>query len=73
MDPSNIPNFNEQTQNRGFLREERLEKLKFIVANITDYYENEETLVDHIRKVSYHIFLVLEFWFSIYVIDYNSV
>ena len=52
MHPSNIPNFNKQMQNRGFLREEKLEKLKFIVANITDYYENEETLVEHIRQES---------------------
>ena len=43
LDPRNIPNFNKE--NRGFLREEHLEKLKFRVANITDYCDNEETLV----------------------------
>ena len=48
MDPRNIPNFNKQ--NRGFLREEHLEKLQFRVANITDYCKNEETLVYHINE-----------------------
>ena len=54
MDPRNIPNF--KRQNSGFLREEHLEKLKFRVANITDYFDNEETLVDHINEESSEIF-----------------
>ena len=48
LDPLNIPNFNKP--NRGFLHDERLQKLSFRVANITDYLENEETLVDHIKQ-----------------------
>ena len=50
LDPLNIPNFNKQ--NRGFLHDERLQKLSFRVANITDYFQNEETLVDHINQES---------------------
>ena len=53
MDPLNIPNFNKQ--NKGFLREEHLEKLQFRVANITDYCDNEETLVEHINEGSSEI------------------
>ena len=55
LDPLKIPNFNKQ--NRGFLREEHLEKLHFIVANITNYNDNEETLVDHINEESSETFL----------------
>ena len=54
LDPLNIPNFNKG--NRGFLYEKHLEKLKFRVANITDYFENEQTLVDHINEESSEIF-----------------
>ena len=52
LDPLNIPNFNQQKQNRSFLHVERLQKLSFRVVNITDYNENEETLVDHINQES---------------------
>ena len=55
LDPLNIPNFNKG--NRGFLHEKHLEELKFHVANITDYNDNEETLVDHINEESSETFL----------------
>ena len=63
MNPRNIPNFN--MQNRGFLRENYLENLKFRVANITDYFDNEETLVEHINEEGTEIFRDKSFKLSI--------
>ena len=52
LHPLNIPNFNLQKKNRGFLHDEQLKRITFKVANVTDYFQNEETLVDHINKES---------------------
>ena len=67
MHPLNIPNFNKE--NSGFLREEHLEKLKFRVANITDYCDNEETLVEHINEEGTEIFRDKSFKLSINIIE----
>ena len=48
----NIPNFNEDDHSRGFLRDELLQHLSFRVANLANYNENEETLIEHINKGS---------------------
>ena len=48
----NIPNFNEDDPSRGFLRDEILQPLSFRVANLGNYNENDETLLEHINKGS---------------------
>ena len=52
----NIPNFNEDDHSRGFLRDELLQDLSFRVANLANYNENEETLLEHINKGSSELF-----------------
>ena len=53
LDPHNIPNFNEEAPSYSeSLRDELLEHLRFRVANIGNYYENESTLLEHINEGS---------------------
>ena len=54
--PLNIPNFNEDDPSRGFLGDELLEHLSFRVANLTNYNENETTLLEHINQGSSKLF-----------------
>ena len=50
--PTNdIPNFNDNFWSRIQLSDE-LRDLEFKVANITNYFQNEEKLVDHITEVN---------------------
>ena len=55
--PLNIPNFNEDGPSRGLLMDELLEHLSFRVANIVNYNENENTLLEHINQGSSELFL----------------
>ena len=56
--PLNIPNFNEDDSSRGFLRDELLQHLSFRVANLANYNENENTLVEHINQGSSELFSI---------------
>ena len=56
--PLNIPNFNEDGPSRGLLMDELLEHLSFRVANIVNYNENENTLLEHINQGSPELFTV---------------
>ena len=47
----NIPNFNKMERNRAVLNDD-LRDLEFKVANIANYFENQEKLVEHIKKVN---------------------
>ena len=47
-----IPNFNKGGSNSGYLKEGSLKHLTFRVADIANYYENQEKLVEHIREVN---------------------
>ena len=50
--PTNdIPNFNDKARSRIQLSDE-LSELEFKVANITNYFQNEEKLVDQITEVN---------------------
>ena len=50
--PTNdIPNFNETERNRAMLTED-LKELEFKVANIANYFGNQEKLVEHIKEVN---------------------
>ena len=53
-----IPDFNKEGSNRGYLKEGSLKHLTFRVADIANYYENQDKLVEHIREVIYIIKLV---------------
>ena len=52
MNPDNIPNFNGDAQSRGSMRDELLQDLNIRVANIVNYNENEDTLLEHINQGS---------------------
>ena len=56
-DPLKIPNFNDDDPSRGFQGDELLEHLSFKVANLANYNENENTLVEHINQGSSELFL----------------
>ena len=55
--PVNIPNFNEDAPSRGSMRDELLQDLNIRVANIVNYNENENTLLEHINQGSSELFL----------------
>ena len=49
--PTNdIPNFNEMDRNRAALNDD-LRDLEFKVANIANYFGNQEKLIEHINVV----------------------
>ena len=51
--PTNdIPNFNEKEPSSSQLSDE-LSELEFKVSNIANYFQNEETLVEHINEVNF--------------------
>ena len=52
----NIPNFNEDAPSRGSMRDELLQDLNIRVANIVNYNENEDTLLEHINQGSSELF-----------------
>ena len=47
-----IPNFNEKISSRIQLSNE-LSELEYKVANIANYFQNEEKLVEHLNEVSF--------------------
>ena len=47
-----IPNFNEKDSSSSQLNDE-LSELEFKVANIANYFQNEEKLVEHLNEVSF--------------------
>ena len=49
-----VPNFNEKGASRIQLSDE-LSELEFKVANIANYFQNEEKLVEHLNKVNFTI------------------
>ena len=55
-DPLKIPNFNDDDPSKGFKGDELLEHLSFRVANLTNYNDNETTLLEHINQGSSEIF-----------------
>ena len=55
-DPLKIPNFNDDDRSRGFQGDELLEHLSFKVANLANYNENENTLLEHINQGSSELF-----------------
>ena len=55
-DPLKIPNFNDDDPSKGFKGDELLEHLSFKVANLANYNENENTLLEHINQGSSEIF-----------------
>ena len=46
-----IPNFNEEERSRIKLSDE-LSDLEFKVANIANYFQNKDTLVEHLNEVN---------------------
>ena len=46
-----IPNFNEEERSRIKLSDE-LSDLEFKIANIANYFQNEEKLVEHLNEVN---------------------
>ena len=46
-----IPNFNEMEKNRAVLHDD-LRDIEFKVANIANYFGNQEKLVEHIKEVN---------------------
>ena len=46
-----IPNFNEKNPSRIQLSDE-LSELEYKVANIANYFQNEEKLVEHLNEVN---------------------
>ena len=54
--PLNIPNFNHEASSRGSMRDELLQDLNIRVANIVNYHENEDTLLEHINQGSSELF-----------------
>ena len=51
-----IPNFNDDDPSRGFQGDKMLEHLSFKVANLANYNENENTLLEHINQGSSELF-----------------
>ena len=49
-----VPNFNEKDPSRNKLSDE-LNELEFKVANIANYFQNEEKLVEHLNEVNFII------------------
>ena len=49
-----IPNFNEKEPSSSQLSDE-LSELEFKVANIANYFKNEEKLVEHLNEVKFII------------------
>ena len=47
-----IPNFNEKISSRIQLSDE-LSELEYKVANIANYFQNEEKLVEHLNEVDF--------------------
>ena len=47
-----IPNFNEKDPSNNQLSDE-LSELEFKVANIANYFQNEEKLVEHLNEVNF--------------------
>ena len=47
-----IPNFNEKNPSRNQLSDE-LSELEYKVANIANYFQNEERLVEHLNEVNF--------------------
>ena len=47
-----IPNFNEKISSKIQLSDE-LSELEYKVANIANYFQNEETLVEHLNEVNF--------------------
>ena len=47
-----IPNFNEKDSSRIQLSDE-LSELEYKVANIANYFQNEERLVEHLNEVNF--------------------
>ena len=56
LDPQKIPNFNEDETSSGSLSDELLQHLRFRVANIVNYNENEDTLLEHINQGCLELF-----------------
>ena len=54
--PLNIPNFNHDVPSRGSMRDDLLQDLNIRVANIVNYNENEDTLLEHINQGSLELF-----------------
>ena len=52
----NIPNFNDDAPSRGSMRDELLQDLNIRVANIVNYHENEDTLLEHINQGCLELF-----------------
>ena len=51
--PTNdIPNFNKKEPSSSQLSDE-LSELEYKVANIANYFQNEEKLVEHLNEVSF--------------------
>ena len=51
--PTNdIPNFNEKEPSSSQLSDE-LSELEYKVANIANYFQNKETLVEHLNEVNF--------------------
>ena len=55
-DPLKIQNFNDDDPSRGFKGDGLLEHLSFKVANLANYNEKENTLVEHINQGSLELF-----------------
>ena len=49
-----IPNFNEKDPSRNQLSDE-LSELEYKVANIANYFQNEEKLVEHLNEVNLYL------------------
>ena len=68
--PLNIPNFNKDDLSRGSIRDELLQDLNIRVANIVNYNENEDTLLEHINEGSSKI--STEFLFQQHLVNFLS-